>query len=237
MEKNSCFKNPILQQYSNYIIIAICSILSLIFFPFLGSEIGMAFILPTTIAGWVVYVATKLCVGGLNLVIFHSFVQQAKINASTHENYIRAMSILQSTKDEKYIPMSPKQFYRKEYGIKGTTIFITSVLSAIALSQAILTFDIATFLTYLFTIIFGIIAGMLEMQKCYEWNTMQLLDYAIYYEKKVKEEALQKQKEQEEQERLLELHKQQQALEQQQYLSKEGENNDNIQQLRIPQLD
>lgn len=228
MEKNSCFKNPVLQQYSNYIIIAICSILSLIFFPFLGSEIGMAFVLPTTIAGWVVYVATKLCVGGLNLVIFHSFIQQAKINASTHENYIRAMSILQSTKDEKYIPMSPKQFYRKEYGIKGTTIFITSILSAIALSQAILTFDIATFLTYLFTIIFGIIAGILEMQKCYEWNTMQLLDYAIYYEKKVKEEQeIQKQKKEEE-ERLLKQAQIQSSI--------KGENNDNIQQLRIPQL-
>lgn len=97
------------------------------------------------------------------------------------------MAILQETRDKDYIPQSPKQFYRKEYGVKGTTIFITSVLSAIALSQAILTFDIPTFLTYLFTIIAGIIAGILEMQKCYEWNTINLLEYAIYYQKKVKE--------------------------------------------------
>jgi hypothetical protein len=226
--RSSCFKNPILQQYSNYLIIGICSIVALIFFPFLGSEVGMAFVLPTTTAGWIVWVATKVCVGTLNIVIFHSFIQQAKINAATHPNYIQAMDILQRTKDKEYIPMSPAQFYRKEYGIKGTTIFITSVLSAIALSQAILTFDLATFLTYLFTIIFGVIAGMLEMQKCYEWNVNDLLKYALYYEKKVKEEQeIQKQKEEEER-----LSKQAQIQS-----SIKGENNDNIQQLRIPQLD
>ena len=70
----------------------------------------------------------------------------------------------------------------------GTTIFITSILSAIALSQAILTFDIATFLTYLFTIIGGIIAGILEMQKCYEWYITSFLDYALYFQKKCEEE-------------------------------------------------
>ena len=139
LNPNSCFKNPVLQQYSNYVIIAVCSILALIFFPFLGSELGMAIVLPNTLAGWIVWVATKICVGSLNLVIFHSFIQQSKINASTHENYKKAMAILQETRDKDYIPQSPKQFYRKEYGVKGTTIFITSVLSAIALSQAILT--------------------------------------------------------------------------------------------------
>lgn len=187
---NSCFKNPILQQYSNYVIITISSILALIFFPMLGSEIGMGFILPNTTAGWIVFVATKICVGLLNLVIFHSFIQQAKINASSHPNYIKAINILRESRDKEYIPMSPKQFYRKEYGVKGTTIFITSILSAIALSQAILTFDITTFLTYLFTVIAGIIAGALEMQKCYEWNTSSLLDYAIYYQNKIKGEKL-----------------------------------------------
>lgn len=234
MESNnkavSCFKSPILQQYSNYLIIGICSIVALIFFPFLGSEVGMAFVLPTTTAGWIVWVATKICVGALNIVIFHSFIQQSKINASTHPNYVQAMEILQRTKDKEYIPISPAQFYRKEYGIKGTTIFITSILSAIALSQAILTFDLATFLTYLFTIIGGVIAGILEMQKCYEWNVSDLLKYALYYEKKVKEqEELQKKQELE-----LFLEKQKQAQIQS---SIQGENNDNIQQLRIPQLD
>ena len=203
-------KNPFLQQYTNYIIIAVVSVLSLVFFPMLGSTVGMGFILPTTLAGWVVYVATKLCVGLLNLIIFHSFIQQSKINAKDHPNYIKAQEILRSYKSKEYIPLSPKQFFGKEYSIKGTTIFITSILSAIALSQAILTYDIMTFLTYLFTVIMGVIAGIFEMRKCYEWYIADFLDYAEYYQKKVKEEQ--------EQEKL------------------QGENKDvSIQQQRIPQ--
>lgn len=196
----SFFRNPKISQYTNYIIIAVCSLLALIFFPMLGSEVGMAFVLPTTAAGWIVYIATKLCVGLLNIVIFHSFIQQSKINASDHPNYVKARDILQEFKEKNYIPLSPKQFFGKEYGVKGTTIFITSILSAIALSQAILTFDIATFLTYLFTIIGGIIAGVLEMQKCYEWYISSFLDYAIYFQKKCELEA---QEEKERQEREL----------------------------------
>ena len=195
----SCFKNPKLAQYSNYIIIGVCSLLALLFFPMLGSEVGMAFVLPTSPAGWIVYIATKLCVGALNLVIFHSFVQQSKINAQDHENYIKAREILQQYKDKNYIPVSPKQFFAREYGVKGTTIFITSILSAIALSQAILAFDIATFLTYLFTIIGGIIAGILEMQKCYEWYITGFLDYAIYFQQKCQMEEQERIKQEQEQ--------------------------------------
>ena len=194
----SFFRNPKLSQYTNYIIIAVCSLLALIFFPMLGSEVGMAFVLPTTAAGWLVYIMTKLCVGALNIVIFHSFVQQSKINASDHPNYIKARDILQIYKEKDYIPLSPKQFFGKEYGVKGTTIFITSILSAIALSQAILTFDIATFLTYLFTIIGGIIAGILEMQKCYEWYITSFLDYALYFQKKCEIERQAEEKQQKE---------------------------------------
>lgn len=178
------FKNPLLQQYTNYIIIAVCSILALIFFPMLGSEVGMAFVLPTTVAGWIVYITSKICVGALNLIIFHSFVQQAKVRAHDNPNYQKALTILRLYKDKEYIPPSPKQFFGKEYGVKGTTLFITSILSAICLSQAILTYDIMTFLTYLFTIIIGIIAGIFEMQKCYEYNTTTFLDYAEYFQKK-----------------------------------------------------
>ena len=40
--------------YKNYAIIGIISVLLLGFLPFVGSEVGLAFVLPTTIAGWIV---------------------------------------------------------------------------------------------------------------------------------------------------------------------------------------
>lgn len=62
-------------QYNNYIIIAIVSIVALVFIPFLGSVLGLGWTLPDTATGWVVFIATKLIVAVINLIIFHSFVQ------------------------------------------------------------------------------------------------------------------------------------------------------------------
>lgn len=61
--------------YSNYVIIATVSLIALLVIPFLGSVLGLGWNLPNTMAGWIVFIATKLCVALINLVIFHSFVQ------------------------------------------------------------------------------------------------------------------------------------------------------------------
>ena len=58
------------RQYQNYIIIGLLSALSIFFLPMLGSSIGLGFILPNTPAGWIVYVATKLCIVVINIMIF-----------------------------------------------------------------------------------------------------------------------------------------------------------------------
>jgi hypothetical protein len=63
------------KQYQNYAIIAVASIIALLFIPMLGTEVGIAWVLPTTVAGWVVYITTKALVAGLNVLIFHCFVQ------------------------------------------------------------------------------------------------------------------------------------------------------------------
>jgi hypothetical protein len=56
--------------YQNYIIIGILSAISVFFLPMLGSSIGMGFIVPNTVAGWIVYIATKLCIVTINILIF-----------------------------------------------------------------------------------------------------------------------------------------------------------------------
>jgi hypothetical protein len=78
----------------------------------------------------------------------------------------------------------------KEYGIKGVVIFITSIFSAFALTQAILTFEFATFISYMLTIAFGLISGILEMKKCEEYWSITYLQYAKYYQKKKIEEEM-----------------------------------------------
>ena len=89
---------------------------------------------------------------------------QAKINIKNNERYEEAQEILRSNNSKHHMPRSPAVWNRQQYGHKGVTIFISTALSTVALTQAILTFDWMSMLTYLFTIIMGLISGIMQMK-------------------------------------------------------------------------
>lgn len=146
-----------------------------------GSEVGMGWNLPTTPVGWVVYVATKLIVATINVLLFHCFMQQAKLNSSNNEKYKAANEMLYEIAPNIYDPRSPLKFNKQEYGRKGVIIFITTLLSAFALTQAILSFDYMSMLTYLFTIIMGVIFGIIQMKKAEVYWTQEYYDFAVKF--------------------------------------------------------
>ena len=166
-------------KYINYFLIGVVSFIALIFLPFIGSEAGLKISIPDTTAGWIVFILTKIIVAVINVLIFHCFVQQAEVRVKDNEKYKEACEILDRIKLKEIVYLSPQEFYRKEYGKKGVTIAITSVLSAFGLAQAVLTWDGLTFLTYLFTIILGLIFGILEMAKVEGYLTTDLWHYAL----------------------------------------------------------
>lgn len=174
------------KQWQYYVIIGVISLVALFFLPMIGSEAGLAWNVPTTVVGWIVYIVSKLLVAILNILIFHCFILQAKINIQDDPNYIEANNILDkvSPSDTDKI-RSPGEYYREVYGKKGITIFITSVLSAVGLTQAVLTFDWISMLTYFFTVLMGLIFGILQMNQTETFWTSEYLRYA----KKVKEQA------------------------------------------------
>lgn len=174
-------KTSSISAYLNYIIVAVVSVVMLLFLPFLGSEIGLAFTFPDTAAGWVVYIITKAITAVANLLLFHCFLSQAKVNVKGDERYIKAREMMRlcPNQDPK-APIAPEKWVSREYAFKGTAIFITTLISAFCLAQAILTFDFVTFFTYLLTIIFGIISGIIEMKKAEEIWTDGYLEYATY---------------------------------------------------------
>ena len=178
------------RQYQNYIIIAIISLFSLFFLPMLGSTVGLAWVLPNTVAGWVVYVVSKLLVAALNIIIFHCFILQAKVNSKDHPNYLAAIDILRRVEDKKELaPRSPSQYFAGLYGKKGTAIFFSTIIAAVGLTQAVLTFDWISMLTYFFTILMGIIFGILEMNQTEIYWTEEYLNYAKDVAAKAEEEA------------------------------------------------
>ena len=105
------------------------------------------------------------------------------------KKYIEANEILtvEDRKRKDYIPRSPKQFFRKEYGTKGITIFITSLMAMFAFTQAIIKYDFVTLLTYLFTVIMGIVFGFIEMKKVEAFWTIEYYEYAVYVQNSNKE--------------------------------------------------
>lgn len=150
------------KQFQYYVIIGVVSLFALFFLPFLGTEVGLSFNLPSTLAGWIVYVISKLIVAVLNILIYHCFILQGKQNISDNEKYLLGLKILAlESISKETLPKSPREWKRGVYGKKMASIFILSVLSVIGLTQAILTFDVVSMLTYAFTIIMGIIFGIL----------------------------------------------------------------------------
>ena len=161
-----------------YFIIGIVSLIALCFLPMIGSSVGLGWNLPNTFVGWVVWITVKLIVAVLNVLIFHCFMMQAKINIKDNERYIEAQSILRVNKVKEFIPRSPAAWNKQQYGTKGITIFITTGLSTVALTQAMLTFDWMSMLTYLFTIVMGLIFGIMQMKVAEDYWTDEFWQYA-----------------------------------------------------------
>lgn len=177
-------------QYLYYCLIAIVSLVVLFFLPMLGSEVGLAWKVPTTPVGWIVWVMTNLFSAGLNLLIFHAFIKQAKLNISDDKRYLEAKDILQKKLERDYqngcnteTPLSPKDWFSREYRRKGVSLAIFTLLGMIGLSNAILTFDPIRFFTQLVSLVIAIIFGVIEMKVVEEYWTNGFHDYAIFYKK------------------------------------------------------
>lgn len=158
--------------YQNYIIIGILSLISVFFLPMLGTEVGLGFKVPNTTAGWTVWILTKLCIVAINIMLLDQFIKQARVNVRDDTNYNEANNYYNTklSDSEEYLP-SPKEFISKLYRNKGITNVITSALSVFGLTSAILTFDWISMLTYLFTIVFGLIFGWITMNNVEEYWT------------------------------------------------------------------
>ena len=171
-----------------YIIIFITSMIVMIFFPMFGSEIGLEWKAHSTPAGWVLYIVTKTLVAILNVIIFFSFMQQAKINVRDDEKYKEALSIVRTLREKVYIPRDPKKWERKAYINKGVTIFLSSVITLIGLSNALLKYDYIELISYIIVIVLGIIFGLLQMANAEDYWTNEFYDYAMMIKKEKEKE-------------------------------------------------
>lgn len=70
--------------------------------------------------------------------------------------------------------------------MKGSTVFLTTLLGTIALTQAILTFDIVVFLATVFSLIMAVVFGIISMKKVEIYWTEEFVNYVnMYFEREV----------------------------------------------------
>ena len=167
------------REYLYYCLVGVISLLMLVFMPMLGSAAGLQWVLPTTAAGWIVYVICKLCSAGFNIALFHCFNKQGKLNILHHDNYLEAQRLLKLSKSDLIKdPRNPHQYHRDIYGKKGITIFIMTLLGTVGLSQALLTFDVKEFIVQFIALVLGVIMGILQMKDTESYWTDEYLCYA-----------------------------------------------------------
>lgn len=171
----------------NYWIIGVLSATLMFLVPMVGSVAGLGWVLPTTFAGWVVYLVVKAAAVGLNMMIFHHFILQSRVNVADDPNYLEAERLLREVMPD-LDPISPEEFLRREYKHKGITLGITTLLSTVCITQAILSFDYITLITHIVVVIFAIFFGIDEMRKCESWWVKDYLIYARWYVNKKQKE-------------------------------------------------
>ena len=185
-----------LKQGMYYIIIAVISLISVVFLPMVGTTLGLGWKLPDTTAGWVVWGVSRAIVATINVLLFHSFMEQAKLNIKDNEHYKEAREILVKVKKKEHKPKSPAQWNAAQYGKKGTTIFLSSAMSVVAIGQPVLSYDWATALAYLFTLGMGIIFGIMQMKKAETYWTTEYYEYALMRKRMEEEQQIAEQSEQ-----------------------------------------
>ena len=175
-----------------YIIIAIISFITVAFLPMVGSTVGLQWNLPDTTVGWIVWAVTRLVISIINVLLFYSFMEQAKLNVKDNERYKEANEILLKSKKKEHEPKSPSKWQAEQYGKKATKIFLGSAMSVVAFGQAILSYDWVSMLSYIFTLAMGLIFGVMQMKKAETYWTTEYYAYAL---KKQESELEEKQEE------------------------------------------
>lgn len=175
-----------------YIIIGIISFITVAFLPMVGSTVGLQWKLPDTTVGWIVWAVTRLVISTINVLLFYSFMEQAKLNVKDNERYKEANEILLKSKKKEHEPKSPSKWQAEQYGRKATKIFLGSAMSVVAFGQAILSYDWVSMLAYIFTLAMGLIFGVMQMKKAEIYWTTEYYAYAL---KKQESELEEKQEE------------------------------------------
>lgn len=158
-------------RYTYYALVAVLSLVSLLFLPMLGSDVGVEVSYPSTALEWATWGITKGIVAVVNMMLFHCFHQQGKVKARDNTRFLEAWEKDFNNPHKGYVARSPHRWNGQQYGKKGVTIVVSSVLSAFVLTNAVLTYDWVALISYAITLTIGMVFGVMQMQAAYAYWT------------------------------------------------------------------
>lgn len=162
-------------------LIAILVSVALIAMPMFdpNGKIGLKF--PDSAFGWVAYVTIRVIVGIIVYCIFVLFDLQGKANILDNPQYLTAYRRLYETRDKNYIPLSPKAYKGRTYGIKALTLSVSTIGLAFVVMECVLQYNYTLLLTYFLSMITGIISGLVQMKKAEVYWTEEFPKWVDYY--------------------------------------------------------
>ncbi len=162
-----------INNYMYYIIIGIVSVLVMLVMPMMGSTVGLEIKFPDTVGGWIVYVGNAALTAIANMLLFFAFMSQGKVNIKNNDYYKEANEILLRLQIKHQaktkLPRSPRKWQVKEYTRKGLMLFLGSIASCFALTNAVLMFDPVALISYAITVVFALIFGFFQMKTAEEY--------------------------------------------------------------------
>ena len=187
-QENKAHAYETFKHYFNYGVVAVVSLLVLMVAPALESAITGQLNYPDTLKGWIFWAVGRIAVTIINLVIFTALDRQSEINASNNENYIKARALLAQNKAEQRIARSPKQIKTQTMLKKVPWIILGSAASLVVLSQIIFNYNLATLISYTFTVVMDIAFAIWHMiDKEVNYWSDEYLKYALQKTKEDKD--------------------------------------------------
>ena len=173
------------RRYTYYILIVAVSLFTLIFLPMLGTDLTDTVQFPDTRMGWAIWAVIRLIVSVLNIIIFDCFIRQGKLNVKDDPRFLEALRLDGQCQRREIEPRSPQTWLSKQYAFKSSTLVIGSLMSTLVLTNAILTYDYVSLITYAFTIALGVIFGVMQMRAAEDYWTSE---YPLWAQKRYQEE-------------------------------------------------
>jgi hypothetical protein len=174
-------------RYMYGLLVAVIVWIALILMPMFNTEGMIGFNIPDTTIGRIAYFTIRGLVAVLVFMIFVLFDMQGKSNVLDTPEYKEAFDLLNTVETKEYIPISPRKYRAKTYGMKAITLSITTAFTACIIMEMVLSYNWSLLASYALSILTACINGCIQMKKAEVYWTEEYLRWAKYIKKHEKE--------------------------------------------------